>query len=74
MNPLIPLFVTLQTFAYDRLERFQEREDRGAGVVEYAALLVLAGALVAALFSAGLVQKLTTAVTTAVGQLFGTPT
>ena len=72
MNPLIPLVVTLQTFVHDRVERLRSEDDRGAGIVEYGALLVLAGALVAVLFEAGLVDKLGTAVKEAITQLFET--
>lgn len=71
MNPLIPLIVTLQTFAFDRVERLKEREDRGAGLVEYGALLVLAAAILAALKASGVVTKLTTATATAVTSMFG---
>jgi len=73
MNPLIPLVVTMQTFFHDRIERLQAKEDRGAGIVEYGALLVLAGALVAVLFEAGIVQELEDAVTDAIDDLFGDP-
>ncbi len=73
MNPLIPLVVTLQTFFHDRIERLRSPEDRGAGIVEYGALLVLAGALVAVLFEAGLVDELEGAVEDAIDDLFGDP-
>jgi Flp pilus assembly pilin Flp len=71
MNALIPIVVTLQNFVLDRVERFNEREDRGAGLVEYGALLVLAAAILAALKASGVVTKLGTATTTALNDLFG---
>lgn len=42
MNPMIPLFVTLQTFVQDRVEQLKERHDRGASALEYGALIIVA--------------------------------
>lgn len=51
MNPIIPLVVTMQTFMCDRVERLKERSDRGAGMVEYGALIILVAAILAVLIS-----------------------
>jgi Flp pilus assembly pilin Flp len=76
MNPLIPLYVTLSTFVQNRVERLSQlREDKGASLIEYAALLILVAAIVTALYAAGIINQLTTAVTNALSQIFGgTPT
>lgn len=71
MNSLIPLYVTMRSFVEDRVERFRRPEDRGAGVVEYAAMLVLAGALVVALMETNIDTELKEAVQEALGDLFG---
>ncbi|GAA2723385.1 hypothetical protein [Actinocorallia aurantiaca] len=70
MNPLIPLYVTLRTFVQDRVERLQNPEDRGAGVVEYAALLVLAGALIVALLDTDIIDTLKEKVEDALDDVF----
>lgn len=70
MNGLIPLYVTLSTFMDDRVERLKNREDRGAQGIEYAALIVLAAAIIGILWGSGVLGKLTTGVTEAVGKLF----
>lgn len=70
MKALVPLFITLQTFVADRVERLQADKDKGAGVVEYAALLFLVGTLVAALYASGLATKFDNAVKQAVEHLF----
>ncbi|MES9543180.1 MULTISPECIES: hypothetical protein [unclassified Actinomadura] len=67
---LAPLYVTLQTFVLDRIERVRNDSDKGASLIEYAALLVLVGAIVAALYAAGIVGKLDTAVTNALTKIF----
>jgi Flp pilus assembly pilin Flp len=76
MNPLIPLYVTATTFFQEKVDRLGElHKDKGASLIEYAALLVLVAAIVTALFAAGIISKLTTAVTAALTKIFnGTPT
>ncbi|MEU5880324.1 hypothetical protein [Spirillospora sp. NPDC047279] len=51
MNPIIPLYVTLQTFVQDRVQRMKD-EDRGASAIEYAALILVAGVIIVALIAA----------------------
>lgn len=51
MNSLIPLYVTTSNFVADRVERFKSREDRGASMIEYGALLILISAIIAALIA-----------------------
>ena len=51
MNPMIPLFVTLQTFVQDRAEQLRDRRDRGASALEYGALIVVAALIVGILYS-----------------------
>lgn len=70
MNGLIPLYVTLSTFMHDRVERLKSREDRGAQGIEYAALIVLAAAIIGILWGAGVFEKVSSGVTTAVTKLF----
>jgi Flp pilus assembly pilin Flp len=70
MNPIIPLYVTLQTFVHDRVERFKDKDDRGASAVEYAALIVLAAAIIGALYASGVVTTASTKVKEAVDKIF----
>ncbi|MGK5554980.1 Flp family type IVb pilin [Actinomadura kijaniata] len=51
MNPIIPLYVTLQTFVQDRVEQVKERSDRGASAIEYGALLVVSAVVIGVLVS-----------------------
>ncbi|MFC0037858.1 hypothetical protein [Actinomadura rayongensis] len=79
---LIPLYVTLHTFVLDRVERLAENAgrarrngDRGASLIEYAALLVLVAAIVGALYKAGIIKRLSDAVSKALDDIFkGKPT
>ncbi|WP_018655762.1 Flp family type IVb pilin [Actinomadura flavalba] len=52
MNPMIPLYVTLQTFVHGRVEAIKERQERGASAIEYAALILVAGVIIVALIAA----------------------
>lgn len=51
MNSLIPLYVTTSNFVAGRVERLKSREDRGASMIEYGALLILISAIIAALIA-----------------------
>ncbi|MFC5745648.1 hypothetical protein [Actinomadura rugatobispora] len=52
MNPIIPLYVTLQTFVVDRVERLRRSSDRGAEAIEYAALIIIAAAVIGFVYAA----------------------
>ncbi|MFA1545099.1 hypothetical protein [Actinomadura chokoriensis] len=69
MNPTY-FYVTLQTFVMDRVDKIREDRERGASLIEYAALLVLVGAIVAALYAAGIIKKLDSAVSGALTKIF----
>jgi len=49
MNALIPAYVYTTNFVADRIDVLKNRKDRGAGFVEYAALVVLAALVLAAI-------------------------
>jgi Flp pilus assembly pilin Flp len=70
MNPIIPPYVTISNFVHGRVERFKDPSDRGASAVEYAALIILAAAIIAALKASGVVDTLQTSVTAKVNELF----
>lgn len=64
---LASLYVTVSVFLNNRRGKLQERfEERGAGILEYAGLVILAGAMMAILWNVfstiGITEKLTTAV------------
>ncbi|XRQ11804.1 hypothetical protein ACN3XK_13215 [Actinomadura welshii] len=66
MNSLIPLYITLQGFVQDRVERLRERDDRGVSALEYGALIIVAALVVGILY--GLINdtvkdKVSTAIT-----------
>lgn len=73
MNALTPVYVRTQNFILDRAEAYKrhlEQQDRGAGIVEYAALIVLAAAILAALYASGVISKVQTAATSAISKMF----
>ncbi|SPT50411.1 hypothetical protein [Actinomadura madurae] len=69
MNPMIPLFVTLQTFVQDRVEQLKERHDRGASALEYGALIIVAALIVGILYTA-INTTVRTKITEAITSLF----
>lgn len=71
MNSLIPLYVTLSTFVSNRVERVKCREDRGASMIEYGALLILVSAIIAALLASNIDDTIKTKVTELVNEIFG---
>lgn len=52
MNAMIPVYVYTRNFVATRLEALKERTERGAGLVEYAGLIVLAAILLGAIYAA----------------------
>ncbi|MEU4827529.1 DUF4244 domain-containing protein [Actinomadura sp. NPDC023710] len=81
MNQIIPLYVTAQTFVQDRADGVQERaagvirelrerRDRGATGIEYAALILVAAAVIGVLIAV-VNSTLKTQFTNAINNLFG---
>ncbi|MBO2463762.1 Flp family type IVb pilin [Actinomadura violacea] len=70
MNPIIPLYVTLQTFVQDRVENLQARRERGATGIEYAALILVSAAIIGVLIAV-VNSTLKTQFTGALNKLFG---
>lgn len=74
MNALLPIYVNTETFvreSADKLkDRYTDRNDRGAGFVEYAALIVVAAVLLVALWKSGLADAITSKVKAALDKLF----
>ncbi|MBW8484957.1 hypothetical protein, partial [Actinomadura parmotrematis] len=68
MNPLLPVLVSLETFLRDRIEARAERDDRGASAFEYAALIVVAAAIIGFLFT--LIPGVKDAVSKAIDTMF----
>lgn len=55
MNAMIPMYVYTSNFVADRVDAVKDRyknKDRGAGLVEYAGLVVLAAVVLGAIFIA----------------------
>lgn len=69
MNALIPVYVHTRNFIADRANLMRHPKERGAGFVEYAALVVLA-ALVLAAIAAVVPSKLKSGITTKIGDIF----
>ncbi|HEV7935643.1 MAG TPA: hypothetical protein VGP70_25420 [Actinomadura sp.] len=70
MNPIIRTYMTVHSFVHNRVERFKDPDDRGASAVEYAALIILAAALIGALYASGVVSTASTKVSSAVNAIF----
>ena len=73
MNALTPVYVRTQNFIIDRAETYKrqmQEQERGAGIVEYAGLIVLAAAILAALYASGVISQLGKATTTAIDKIF----
>jgi Flp pilus assembly pilin Flp len=70
MNQIVRTYVTVHSFIHSRVERFKDPNDRGASAVEYAALIILAAALIGALYASGVVSTASTKVSSAVNAIF----
>lgn len=74
MNALLPIYVNTETFVRESAskvkDRYLDRDDRGAGFVEYAALIVVAAVLLVALWKSGLADAITSKVAAALKKLF----
>lgn len=69
MKPIYQFYATIQSLMADRAERLRDNNDEGVTLFEYAALMVLVGALIAALYALGIVGKFDSAVSSALSQL-----
>lgn len=68
MNNLTELWATLRAF----LVPTARKEDRGAGIVEYAAILILVAAIAVAIYSLGLVSDISGAIGQRVNEILNT--
>ena len=70
MNNLTALWATLRAF----LVPTSQKEDRGAGIVEYAAILILVAAVAVAVFALGLPDSISDAIGMSVTEILqGSP-
>lgn len=70
MNPLIPLYVTLQTFVQDRVERLREHSDRGVSALEYAGLAIIVGAVFTGIVGMGIPGQVKSLMGSAITSIF----
>ncbi|MGI5326360.1 hypothetical protein [Actinomadura nitritigenes] len=81
MNVLLPAVVRARLsmraggeqaalFFRDRVERLKNPGDRGADIFEWAGMLILVAAIIAGLYSLGIVDTVTKAVQDALKQIF----
>ncbi|MFD6949251.1 hypothetical protein A6A08_05315 [Nocardiopsis sp. TSRI0078] len=70
MNSLTRLWVTLSTF----LVPSSEEEDKGAGIVEYAAVILLVAAIAFAVYQLGLAESISNSIRGAVDRVLRGPT
>ncbi|ASU85026.1 hypothetical protein CDO52_21490 [Nocardiopsis gilva YIM 90087] len=70
-NPLLPVIVRTQIFVAMRREQLRNRlTDRGAGLVEYGALIVLAIAILTAIYQTGIIDTVNKNTKQALDDLF----
>lgn len=73
MTPILSLYVKARMAFANHLNLMKRRDDRGAGFVEYAGVLVLVAAIATLLITNNPIGKeVKTAVTHALGRIFGT--
>ncbi|MFB4300712.1 hypothetical protein [Actinomadura sp. NTSP31] len=81
MNALLPAYVRSRSsiqaageravlFFRGRVERLKNPDDRGADIFEWAGMLILVAAIIAGLYSLGIVDTVTKAVEDALKQIF----
>lgn len=68
MNNLTELWVALRAF----LVPTTKKKDQGAGIVEYAAILILVAAIAVAIYSLGLVSDISGAIGQRVNEILNT--
>lgn len=71
MNSLTKLWVTLSTFLVPTPRR---EGDKGAGIVEYAAILILVAAVAFAVYQLGLAESISNGIRGAVDRVLRGPT
>lgn len=72
MNPIVPMYVYSTNFVTNRAAAIKDHfknQDRGASLVEYAGLIVLAAIILGLLYAAVNASGLQTKVTTAINNL-----
>ncbi|WP_435105266.1 hypothetical protein [Nocardiopsis synnemataformans] len=69
MNSLTKLWVTLSTF----LVPTSKEEDKGAGIVEYAAILILVAAIAVGIWALGIPDQIRQAIGSSVDQILQGP-
>ena len=69
MNKLTELRARAQTLFFPP----QRQRDEGAGIVEYAAIIILVAAIAVAIFQLGLVENISGAIGSAVSDILGGP-
>lgn len=69
MNNLTELWVALRAF----LVPTTKKEDQGAGIVEYAAILILVAAIAVGVFALGIPQNISDAIGTAISDALSGP-
>lgn len=70
-NPLIPLYVKAKFGIVNRVSTLRNHDDRGAGFVEYAAVIVLVAAIAGAIFATNIGQTIAGSLTATVAQILG---
>lgn len=73
MNVMIPMYVHSTNFIDDRVNAIKEHyadRDRGANLIEYAGLIVLAAFIIGLIFAAVKAVHLNTKLSTAVSKIF----
>ena len=72
MKVILPAYVATTNFVVDRVERIKERNDRGVELVEWGAMLLVIGAIVAFLVTNQEIKNaIKNGIVGAVGKVFG---
>lgn len=69
MNNLTALWAKLRAF----LVPTSQKEDRGAGIVEYAAILILVAAIAVGVFALGIPENISSSIGTAISDALSGP-
>lgn len=71
-NPLITLYVKAQVAFANRQHALRNRDDRGAGFVEYAAIIVLVAAIAGVVITTDIGQKILDGINNQIDSILGT--
>lgn len=71
-NPLITLYVKAQVAFANRQHALRNRDDRGAGFVEYAAIIVLVAAIAGVVITTDIGDKILGGINTQIDSILGT--